>query len=87
VKLIAISEEAGGECVTPTPETIASNEYPIARDLFIYVNAASAADSPGLVAFVDHYLAYGLDEAAAEVGYVELTDASKAEAIAVWEAR
>ena len=30
--------DGGGGCVEPTPETIASGEYPIARDLFIYVD-------------------------------------------------
>ncbi|MDA3038042.1 MAG: substrate-binding domain-containing protein [Actinomycetota bacterium] len=87
VKLISISEEAGGECIQPTAETIASNEYPIARDLFVYVNKAKAAENPALVAFVDLYLAYGLDEAVSEVGYVELADEAKAEAIAAWEGR
>ncbi len=87
VRLIPISEEAGGECIEPTAETIASNEYPISRDLFIYVNKAKAAENPALVAFVDHYLSFGLDEAVAEVGYVELTDEAKAEAIAAWDAR
>ena len=87
IKLLSISEEAGGECIEPTAETIASNEYPIARDLFIYVNKAKAAEKPALVAFIDHYLGYGLDEAVSEVGYVELTDEAKAEAIAAWDAR
>jgi phosphate transport system substrate-binding protein len=48
--------DGGAGCVEPTPETIASNEFPIARDLFIYVNAAKAEDNPALSAFVDYYV-------------------------------
>ncbi len=87
VKLLEISEEEGGDCVAPTPETIASNEYPIARDLFIYINSDKAAESPALADFVDYYMTFGLDEAASSVGYVTLTDDSKAETRGAWEGR
>ena len=71
-----ISEEAGGTCVTPDAETIASNEYPIARDLFIYVNKAKAAANPAVVAYVDFYLADGtIDSVLETVPYVPLGDA------------
>lgn len=86
VKLLAI-DDADGNCVKPTPETIASSEYPIARDLFIYVNTDKAAANPELVAFVDHFLDYGLDTAVAEVGYVALTEDAKSETRAVWSGR
>jgi phosphate transport system substrate-binding protein len=82
VKLIEVD---GGEgCVAATPETIASNEYPVSRPLFIYVNNAKAAESDALTAFVDFYLADGLDTAVEEVGYVELTDDAKAEVRSAW---
>ncbi len=87
VKLVQVSEEEGGDCITPTPETIASNEYPIARDLFIYVNSDKAAESDALVAFTDYYMEFGLDEAASNVGYVALTDDSKGETRGAWEGR
>jgi phosphate transport system substrate-binding protein len=48
--------DGGGGCVEPTTETIASGEYPIARDLFIYVNAGKAAENQALAAFVDYYV-------------------------------
>ncbi len=86
VKLVAVSETAGGDCVIPTVETIASNEYPISRDLFIYVNTTNA-DNAGLNAFVDYYMSFGLDEAVADVGYVPLTEDARAETRAVWEGR
>ncbi|MEM7338322.1 MAG: substrate-binding domain-containing protein [Actinomycetota bacterium] len=87
VKLVEVSADEGGDCIAPTPETIASNEYPIARDLFIYVNKAKAAESDALVAYVDHYMATGLDESSASVGYVALTEESKGETRAAWDGR
>lgn len=76
--------DGGDGCVTPTPETIASNEYPIARDLYIYVNAAKAAENPGLVSYVDYYVTEGLTTAVSEVGYVVLADDALAETTATW---
>ena len=87
VRMIPVATEAGGECVEPTPETIASNEYPIARDLFIYVNVGNAAANPSLVDFVDHYVGFGLDTAAADVGYVALSDDSKTATRDAWASR
>ena len=82
VKLIEV--DGGDGCVAATAETIASNEYPVSRPLFIYVNNAKAAESEALSAFVDFYLETGLDQATAEVGYVELGDDAKAEIRANW---
>ena len=59
VRLINVSEEPNGTCVEPTADTIASGEYPIARDLYIYVNKAKAAENPAVVDYVDFYLAEG----------------------------
>jgi phosphate transport system substrate-binding protein len=77
--------DGGDGCVAPTAETIASNEYPISRDLFIYVNTASAAENPGLVAYVDFYVTEGLTTAVSEVGYVPLTEEARAETQALWD--
>ena len=63
-----------GECITPTEETIASNEFPLSRDLFIYVNDAKAEENPALSAFVDYYLSDEGIANVAEAGYVQLAD-------------
>ena len=76
--------DGGDGCVGATPETIASNEYPISRNLYIYVNNAKAEENPALKAFVDFYVTTGLDQAVAEVGYVELTDSAKADVANGW---
>ena len=43
-------------CTAPTPETIASGDYPLSRPLYIYVNNAKAAESGTVAAYVDPYL-------------------------------
>jgi phosphate transport system substrate-binding protein len=87
VTALAISEEPGGECVEPTPETIASTEYPIARNLYIYVNAAAAEDNPAVAAYVDYYLSDEGISSVDAVGYVPLTDEDLEATRAVWEER
>ena len=62
-----MSEEPGGDCVSPTIETIADGSYPVSRGLYIYVNNAKAAESPALQAFVDFYVTEGLDTAVADL--------------------
>lgn len=86
IATIAISEEPGGECVEATPETIASNEYPISRDLFIYVSLPSVESNPAVAEYVDFYLGEGM-AAVAEVGYVALTDDAIEATRANWESR
>lgn len=81
----------GGEgCVEVTPETIADGSYPIARDLFIYVNRAKAAENPALAAFVDFYLANGTLEQVFQLptaAYVQLAGDAFAETVSAWQSR
>ncbi len=83
---IPITAEPGGTCVAPTAETIASNEYPISRNLYIYVNAAQAEENEAVAAYVDYYLAEGIG-AVDEVGYVALAADELEATRAVWDAR
>ncbi|MEY4360853.1 MAG: hypothetical protein RL391_159 [Actinomycetota bacterium] len=83
--------DKGKGCVEPTPETIASGDYPIARSLYIYVNSAKLAENPALDAFVDFYLT---DEGLAVIGtgeeqipYVPMSAADLEATRAVWEAK
>lgn len=86
LKLLEVDNGESG-CVAPTPETIASGEYPIARPLFIYVNEAKADENPALAAFVDFYVTEGLDTAVTEVGYVDLDDTAKSATQEAWAGR
>jgi phosphate transport system substrate-binding protein len=85
VKPLAIDGGAG--CVEPTTETIASGEYPIARPLYVYVNAASADDNPALAAFIDFYLSDEGRASVGEVGYVDIPDEDWQASVATWDAR
>jgi phosphate transport system substrate-binding protein len=78
----------GGEgCVEPTVDTIASGEYPIARPLYIYVDAAAADENPALAAFVDFYLSDEGRASVSEVGYVDIPDEDWQATVERWESR
>ena len=85
VKLLDI--DGGDGCVSPTADTIASNDYPISRDLWIYVDADKAAANPAIVAYVDFYVSDALSQAVSEVGYVPLTDTAQAGTAERWHSR
>jgi phosphate transport system substrate-binding protein len=87
VKFFKVAKEAG-KCVEPTKETIASNEYPLSRALYIYVNKAKAASNPAVAAFVDFYLKDGtVTDVNDTVGYVDLAPDVLAQSRSTWEAR
>jgi len=85
VKLLEV--DGGDGCVAPTPDAIASNDYPISRPLFIYVNAAEAEARPELAAFVDFYLSDEGIGSVTEAGYVALDETALAATRATWEGR
>jgi phosphate transport system substrate-binding protein len=84
VKLVAV-EDADGNCVAPTTATIASGDYPLARDLYIYVNAERATDSD-MDGFVSFYMD-NLTLAAESVGYVPLGEDAAAATRMTWQNR
>jgi phosphate transport system substrate-binding protein len=84
---IPISAEPGGECIAPDAETIASNEYPISRDLYIYVSATALEENEAVAAYVDFYLSDAGIGAVEEVGYVALASEDLEASRGVWEAR
>lgn len=72
LKAVAIDNGQGG--VLPSPETVKNNEYqPLARPLFIYVNAKRAQDNRALEEFVEFYLKQ-VPELVAQVGYIPLPE-------------
>ncbi|WP_020166442.1 MULTISPECIES: PstS family phosphate ABC transporter substrate-binding protein [Methylotenera] len=57
LKAVPIVAKKGAAAVMPSFETVKNGTYqPLARPLFIYVNAASAAFKPEIKAFVNFYL-------------------------------
>ena len=83
--------DGGGGCVEPTPESIASGDFPIARPLFIYISVPALESNSALESFVDFYVneaittLVGTDEG--QVPYVPLNDEQLAETQSVWESR
>ena len=83
----ALSVDGGAGCVEPTVDTIANGEYPIARPLFIYVNAAAAEENATLAEYVDFYLSDAGRASVTEVGYVDIPDEDWQTTVDTWENR
>ncbi len=86
-KLKALEIDGGDGCVAPTPETIASFDYPISRPLFIYVNKQKVEENPAVQAFVDFYLSDEGIASAEDVGYIPLGEDDLEETRSAWETR
>ena len=83
----ALEVDGGDGCIAPTPETIASGEYPMSRPLFIYVNTDKEATNPAITAFVDYYLSDAGIAAVTEADYVALAADALAATRSAWEGR
>jgi phosphate transport system substrate-binding protein len=83
--------DGGGGCVEPTPETIASGDFPISRNLYIYVSTSRLAENPALEAFVDYYVGEGITKLIGtedgQIPYVPLNDEAVTATQDVWEAK
>ena len=71
LKAFSVAGESG-ECVEPTPETIADGSYPISRPLFIYANAQKLESNEALQQFLEFYLSEEGIASVTDVGYVAL---------------
>jgi len=83
----SLEVDGGKGCVAPTPETIASNEYPMSRPLFIYVNTDKEATNPAITAFVDYYLSDAGIAAVTEADYIALTADELTATRSTWDGR
>lgn len=83
----SLEVDGGDGCVAPTPETIASGDYPMARPLFIYVNTDKEATNPAITAFVDYYLSDAGIAAVTEADYVALDRDELAATRSAWDSR
>ena len=83
----SLEVDGGDGCVAPTPETIASGEYPMARPLFIYVNTDKEATNPAITAFVDYYLSDAGIATVTEADYVALDADELAATRSTWDSR
>ena len=86
VRAIPVAEE-GDDCVEPTVETIGDGSYPIARDLFVYVNADDAENDEAVQAFIDYYLSDEGLAAVSDTGYVDQPEEEVQATVDAWDAR
>ncbi len=56
VKVLGVSEEPGGDCITPSIESIADGSYPVSRALFQYVNVDKAAENPAICQYMNFWV-------------------------------
>ncbi len=89
VRMVAI-DGGDGNCLLPDEETVATNTYPIARDLFIYpeqgrIDPASESYNPALAPFVDFYLTPEGQDLVSVAGYVQISEDVLAETQAAWD--
>lgn len=87
VREIPVAAEADGECIEPTPDTIADGSYPLSRPLFIYVSASAAEANTSVAEFIDFFLSAEGIASVSEVGYVELPADQLEGTSTVWEDR
>ena len=86
LKPVAIIEKEGRPAVLPSKQTIEDGTYqPLARPIFIYVNANSAKTKPHVKAFVNFYLDNGR-ALIQEVKYVPLPAKEQQAVVAHWKA-
>jgi phosphate transport system substrate-binding protein len=83
---VAVIEKAGKPAVLPSKATIEDGTYqPLARPLFIYVNATAAAFKPEVKAFINYYLEQS-KPLIEEVKYVALPANEQQAVIKHWKA-
>jgi len=63
------------ENVEPSAATVDSNEYPLARPLFIYSDASIMQEKPQVAAYINFFLTY-VNEEIVDVGYFPASDAA-----------
>ena len=61
--------------VEPSAATVDSNEYPLARPLFIYSDASIMQEKPQVAAYINFFLTY-VNEEIVVVGYFPASDAA-----------
>jgi phosphate transport system substrate-binding protein len=71
------------EGVEPTLASVDSNEYPLARPLFMYSDAGIMQAKPQMAAFLNFVLTY-VNEEIEDVGYFPASDAALDQARQAW---
>jgi phosphate transport system substrate-binding protein len=79
-------DSGDGKCVAPSAKTVRDGSYPIARDLYIYVNNAKAGSNPAVKSFVDYYMTKAGNTSVKESDYIQLSKADWTTSVNTWKA-
>ena len=69
LKVIAVAQNTAGPFVLPSPETVNSEQYPIARDLYMYTAGEPTGD---IKAYLDWILSSEAQRIVSELGFVPI---------------
>jgi phosphate transport system substrate-binding protein len=70
LKVIAVAKEPAGPYVLPSPATVNSEEYPIARDLYMYTIGEPTGE---IKTYIDWILAADAQKIVSSLGFVPIT--------------
>ena len=71
------------EGIEPSAATVDSNEYPLARPLFIYSDASIMQEKPQVAAYINFFLTY-VNEEIVDVGYFPSSEAALESSMQNW---
>ena len=69
VKVVAVAEQEGGKFILPSAETVNSEDYPIARDLYMYTNGEPQG---ALKLYLDWIFSTEAQKIVTELGFVPI---------------
>ena len=71
MKVIAIAGKPGGEFILPSASTVNNEQYPIARDLYMYTNGKPTG---AIKTYLDWIFATEAQQIVKELGFVPIND-------------
>jgi phosphate transport system substrate-binding protein len=78
-------DNGDGNCVAPSAKTVRDGSYPLARDLYIYVNNAKAGSNAAVKSFVDFYMSKAGNTSVKESDYIQLSKADWNQSVNTWK--
>jgi phosphate transport system substrate-binding protein len=79
IKAVEIAEEDRSNCTPPSLDNAKTGDYPMARPLFIYPDAASIRENEQVYEFVRFYLENAATDLVKQIGYVPTSEELRGE--------
>lgn len=74
IKALAIEENEGGGCTSPSIQNARDGSYPMARPLFIYASKQSITENTAVEDFVRYYIENSSTDLVSNIGYVPASE-------------